>query len=383
MKIGILTTYHSFEYNYGAALQGYALAKQLQVLGHECYVINYIGDEWTPTNNSLSDRIKYIFSGGSLIMKIMQRLYRRKRNINHCIFKQFVDKYIPIYNRNTPYNYNDLKRIANEFDGFICGSDQIWNPLIHKNNNDKGYFLDFTNKEQLKIAYAPSIGINKIPNECKESFIELVSKFKYLSVREKTGARIINELTNLEAKVVLDPTLLLNPIYYSPIIENLSSPKLPDKYILCYKWGNIEETNIEIKRLSKKFNLPVYALPLSRTVYTDGYPILFNAGPSQFISLIKNATLLCTDSFHATVFAIINKTPFITFYREKPQKGINMNSRMLDLLSKINLENRMVKPGEKFNDAEVFNMDFSNAEHTINELREDSLNYLINALNER
>ena len=81
MKLGILTTYHSFEYNYGAALQGFALAKQLQLMGHECYVINYIGNEWTPSSNTMRDRLNYIFSGGNLTMKILQRLYKRKNTV--------------------------------------------------------------------------------------------------------------------------------------------------------------------------------------------------------------------------------------------------------------------------------------------------------------
>lgn len=381
MKLGILTTYHSFEYNYGAALQGFALAKQLQLMGHECYVINYIGNEWTPSSNTMRDRLNYIFSGGNLTMKILQRLYKRKRIQNHKVFQLFVDKNIPIYNRNNAYHYTDLKNIAKEFDGFICGSDQIWNPLIHKRSNDKGYFLDFTTENQVKIAYAPSIGINKMPEECIPEFKRLISNFKYLSVREESGAKLIKELTGQKAKVVLDPTLLLEPQEYESITTPLKSPHLPDKYILCYKWGDIKETNEEIRRLSKKFNLPVFALPLSRTVYTDGYPILFNAGPSEFIFLIKNATLLCTDSFHATVFALINNTPFITFCRERPKKEINMNSRMMNLLEKLDLESRMIMPGEHFDDNKIFNINFEKANKILVECRKDSFTYLTNALN--
>ena len=381
MKLGILTTYHSFEYNYGAALQGFALARQLQILGHECYVINYIGNEWTPSSNTIRDRFKYIFDGGNLTMKLLQRLYKKKRLQNHKVFETFVDRNIPIYNRNNPFFYSDLKKIAREFDGFICGSDQIWNPLIHKRSNDKGYFLDFVNKDQIKIAYAPSIGINIIPEECVEEFKILVNNFRYLSVREETGAKIIKDLTGKDVKVVLDPTLLLEPQEYESISLPLKSPHMPDEYILCYKWGDIDETNEEIKRLSKKLKLPVFALPLSRTVYTDGYPILFNAGPSEFISLIKNATLLCTDSFHATVFALINNTPFITFCRERPKKDVNMNSRMMNLLEKLDLTDRMIMPGEKFNDNELFNIDFNKSNKLLSEYRKDSFNYLIDALN--
>lgn len=211
--------------------------------------------------------------------------------------------------------------------------------------------------------------------------MSLISNFKYLSVREESGAKLIKELTGQKAKVVLDPTLLLEPQEYESITTPLKSPHLPDKYILCYKWGDIKETNEEIRRLSKKFNLPVFALPLSRTVYTDGYPILFNAGPSEFISLIKNATLLCTDSFHATVFALINNTPFITFCRERPKKEINMNSRMMNLLEKLDLESRMIMPGEHFDDNKIFNINFEKANKILVECRKDSFTYLTNALN--
>ena len=54
--------------------------------------------------------------------------------------------------------------------------------------------------------------------------------------------------------------------------------------------------------------------------------------------LEKNAFLICTDSFHSCIFAILFNTPFLVFDRE--DNNVSMNSRIETLLNKFKLDDR-------------------------------------------
>ena len=386
-KVGIVTSNTSFANNYGAVLQCYALCGQLRKWGLDPYVINYAyknqGVEVTTatrTKRSILSTIRYIISQDvSVLQKVQYRLMREKREKMRQQFLDFCNKYISFHSE-TPSNFSELEENPPDYEFFITGSDQVWNPVIHGNRNDKGCFLQFAPPAAKRIAYAPSFGIKNYPKELEASLAQYLSSFHSVSVREYEGQRIIKGACGIEVPVVLDPTLMADPDIYSEISN--CSVALPEKYILCYRFGRMPYATKIIKQASKALKLPVVELPLSIESYGKGSTLCFDIDPSRFIGAIKGAELVLTDSFHCTVFAILSHTPFYTFLRQAYGEKNNMNGRMEELLKMLNLEKRLITPksAELLNLALDMEKEFPVTEIKLCEMRAESQNYLKNAL---
>jgi len=386
-KVGIITSNTSFTNNYGAVLQCYALCGQLKKWGFDPYVINYAyrnqGVEITTTlktNRSFLSKLKYIMSQDvSILQKIQYRLMRKNRKRMHQRFVQFCDRHIPFHSER-PSTFSDLKKNPPAYEYFITGSDQVWNPVIHGNRNDEGCFLQFAPPAAKRISYAPSFGIKDYPEELESSLSQYLSTFNAISVRESEGQRTIKKACDIEAPVVLDPTLMADPDIYSDISEHPVG--LPEKYILCYRFGRMPYATKLIRQASEVLKLPVIEIPLSIESYGKGSKLCYDIDPSLFIGAIKGADLVLTDSFHCTVFSILSHTPFYTFLRQADGEKNNMNGRVEGLLSLLHLEERLITP--KSPKLFHFNLDiagkFSASDTILNEMRAESQNYLKNAL---
>lgn len=217
---------------------------------------------------------------------------------------------------------------------YIVGSDQVWN----NNSFNLDYLIlkNFNNGSSVYNSYAASFGIDKVPLKLMNDYKKGLSKIKYLSVREESGKKIAEDITGRrDIEVVLDPTMLLTSDEWDKVSnrpKKLNSYK-NKKYILTYFLGDLsKQRKDEINRIANKNNCYVINL-------LDKDDPFYNYGPSEFLYLEKHAFLICTDSFHASVFAIIYGRPFIVYDRE--QKGFNnMGSRIDTLLEKFGLENR-------------------------------------------
>lgn len=383
MKIGIVTSNASFLDNYGAVLQAYALSRQLTNWGHDTEIINYrystgqqIVEADSKIDRSLYARIQYVISGNvSLHQKVLYRASRKKREKQTEMFRNFVRDRLPI-NLEKSVTYNDLCRDRLNYDCLICGSDQVWNPLIHANRNDPGFFLRFGDEDCKRIAYAPSFGVSVLPNEAKADLRILTDSFNALSVREKSGSEIMREVCGREVPVVLDPTMMADTSIWDTIDK--MPPDIPKDYLLVYRFGKMEYMEKQIQHIARKLNLPVLEIPVSIESYGKGTKLLFGVGPEEFITLIRNARAVLTDSFHATVFSILNHTQFYTFLRQGRNEKNNMNSRMENLLEMLDLGNRLIYPDSeivKFSD-----IGFENADTLLNRKREYSQKFLLDAL---
>ena len=383
-KIGIITSScgksGTYGCNYGAALQGYALVMQLRELGFDAYDIKYISDnEYRPQHYNVLKRtllrLPLLLNPKQVKGKIEQIKKRNVLNLNLSYFKDFVNQNNLTYNNGAFYTLQELKNESSSFFAFITGSDVVWNPYLHKNVNDPGYFLDFTEKDIKRISYAASFGVTVLPEESRRTLKSLLEKFDAVSVRENSGAELIKRETGLSVKVVLDPTLLLDPVKYNDIECDVSD--LPSKYIAVYRFGNLEHTDQKIREISRKLNLPIVFIPSGRT---NEYNVRYDVGPGEFIHIIKHADLVLSDSFHCTVFCLINHIPFLTFYRSKPLNGKDINSRMIDLLNTVDLTNRIVEPGKEINYETLFQIDFTEPDEIIKKMRMESLQFLKKAL---
>lgn len=352
MKVGIITITKG--QNYGNRLQNYAVQHIIENLGFEVETLN--NDVRMPSS---LDKLKYFIKQCLVGSKYWKRI---RREIS---FAKFNEKYI---------NYSNLY-ISNEyipsgiekFDYFVCGSDQIWNPMFEENG--KINFLDFV-PESKRIAFAPSFGTSFIPENRKEEFKKYLEGIPHLSVREEAGFNIIKELTGREAEVLLDPTLSLTKQEWD-IISEPTEIKPKNKYLLTYMLGEMTaEYKNKIKKIAQQRNLEILNL-------NDPTNYKVNAvNPSQFIYLISNAELVCTDSFHGTVFSIIYEIPFLIF--ERVDSYTSMNSRFTNLLSKLNLESRY---NNKVNESEIFDIDYTNVRKILNREKEKTLGFLKKAFN--
>lgn len=379
-KIGIITSScaksGTYGCNYGAALQGYALVRQLRDLGYEAYDVNYLSDyEYRPQQYSLLKRTWKrlgMLTNLQLVRgKLDQIKNRDNLRRNFLVFENFVADNNLTYAKGKFFTINELKQESEAFSAFITGSDVVWNPYLHGGINDPGYFLDFAVDGVKRISYAASFGVTLLPDESRQTLKSYLEKFDAVSVREKSGADLIKKETGMDVQVVLDPTLLLAPQKYDDLVKE---PKnLPNKYIAVYKFGDISHTEEKIRELSKKLNLPVVYIPSGKTTE---YSVRYDVGPGEFIHIVRNAELVISDSFHCSVFCLINHTPFLTFFRTVPKQGKDLNSRMIDLLAMVGLSDRIVKPGESIDYDTLFTVDFAMADKKIEEMRKKSMTYL-------
>lgn len=383
-SVCMLTSEESFLNNYGAALQGYALYTYIKELGYIPKIVRYRGGMRTKWENlSFKGKVdrfargvyRFFFPTATKKKKNRaEKSYKKQIQEREAYFQSFQDDYLSFYNEQRVV-WDDLQEKPIEADIYICGSDQIWNPYFKNGRNDLGYFLDFAPKGKTRIAYAPSLGCNELPSLAKENFKELIDKFSHVSVRETTGQEVIKNETGKDVPVVLDPTLLLSRQDWQKVLKNIDN--LPQEYILCYRFADNQETKKAIDLLSEQYNLPVLTLPLSEPALKDDYKKVFSAGPAEFIGLIANAKLVCTDSFHATVFSLIFHTPFVVFLRENfSGSNNNMNSRVMDLLEFSHLKNRLWGNIASSGAEELFNVDFSAFEENVQRKREFSKNWL-------
>ncbi|NMA84105.1 MAG: polysaccharide pyruvyl transferase family protein [Epulopiscium sp.] len=375
MKIGIVTWFHYK--NYGTILQAYALQNFLKIKGYNCVLINYI----PIYNKNFLEKVKsgkfkkrigskietycFKFLGSDIKEKL------RKRNI---AFETFIKKNIELTLK--IQSNDDLLKLNDMFDYFICGSDQIWNP----ENLNGVYYLSFVNEENKKISYAPSFGVRHIPASKKEKIQHWVNKFDKLSVREEDGASILKTLTQKDIEVVVDPTLLLSKTNWEQILVN---PNIHKDYILCYFLGDRKEYWEVVQKLQKITGYRVVIIPIKFNSYLQKYDIRTSTGPEEFIGLIKNAKLILTDSFHGTIFSLKFEKDFYVFKRFKDKNKGSQNSRIYNILKMLNLEDRLIDNNffiSYKNDIYIDNYEQINK--VLNEKIEDSTSYLMKTLNE-
>jgi len=393
-RVAIITMFYGST-NYGGVLQAYALYTIVKSLGFECEIIQYAQSIVKASLKSVVLK-KYKGKGISIntFLEILADCYRylviiktnlrvrvsKKYMLNQKLklrinsFSEFTSKHLrisPIYTKDTIENANSI------YDIFICGSDQIWNKGF-----DSAYFLDFVSNDKPKIAYAPSISANQLTKEQINYMQPLLDKFTALSVREIEPREILNKAINKDVKWVLDPTLLLSAEYWQSIS---SSYPINRPYILCYILGSRRDNWNYILKLMKIIDLPIVTFPFvagnTLVGISNGDVQVFDAGPSEFLSLVRNAEYVITDSFHGLVFSIIFEKKFIILNRNVETTETMTDSRIATLLELSGLENRLIH-NSLYADITLLKeeIDYEKIRPRIEAMREESLQFLIDAL---
>lgn len=309
MKIGILTL--PLHTNYGGILQAYALQTILKDMGHDACLIDggiYTKAKWKIILNFLK---QYILSFGKI----------KSQHLYSFNLRKFIKNNI---------NILDDKVKEDTFDAIIVGSDQVWRSIYTK--NIEYYFLDFAKKWNIKrIAYAASFGIdywdysNEKTNICKS----LAALFDYISVREESGIKLCKDNLNVDATMMVDPTLLLSVEKYIKIAAQ-NKTKINGK-LLVYILDKTNKKNEVLNYLSRINHMECFSLNPS--------PTLINQYPSieYWLDGFSEAEYVFTDSFHGCVFSIIFNIPFIAYANK--ERGM---ARFKSLLKLFDLENRLI-----------------------------------------
>lgn len=319
-KAGILTFHDA--HNYGAVLQAYALKKYIKKLGIDANIINYhhttIPDGF-PRERVIKEKTQE---------EIEKYKYSEKDHYERWEkFNEFIKK-LTNNDENVYITENDLEKI--DLDYWICGSDQIWNTDITRGIN-KGFFLDF-NTNGRKISYAASMGIPRLEEKYEKDFVDAINNIEYVSVREDALKDYINSLTNIEVEKVVDPTLLLEEEDYNELLkENM----INERYLLIYALGPDERLTQIAKQKAEEKSLKIIELnDFKRKDYFCEQ--VSNAGPQEFLTLIKNAEVVVTNSFHGTIFSAMFEKDFYTITR------LNRNARMESLLDMFDMTDRLI-----------------------------------------
>lgn len=350
-------------YNFGSYLQAYALQTVLKALGVQNVIID---------DSRIVFGYKQTFLGkvGIKIFRICNYIKGNNREyiLSKECFERFKRKYLILDNR-----WNDTSDLSNKYDLFIAGSDQIWFPDAQVFN--PFYYLYFTDKK--KISYAASIGVSKYPNSYKGIVKDLLESYSYISVRERNGVELLKSFIQKDIINVLDPTLLLNEEDWDKVASKQIIRE--KKYALCYMLTLNDKYMDYIYNDCKLKGLKLLILS-GFNEYRKYADIIVSAGPSEFISIIKYASFIYTDSYHCTIFSILYRKDFVTFKRFKEEDKRNQNSRLLGLFDLIGIKGRFISENELTIPFPMEKVNYDKVFRILEKEKKDSMNYIINAL---
>lgn len=322
MKIAKLTI--DGYYNYGNLLQNYALqqilltyADQVDTIWHE--ENNFL--PFTGLNFTWKELIKYFLN-----WKQFRTLYCQKY-LGAEMVRQGKNREWSKRNICTRTDVKELQAIADCYDYFVVGSDQVWNPYFGDLKNN---FLNFAPYEK-RIAYAASIATPEIPLEKQDIYEKGLKGMRCISMREEEGAKQVEKITGRKVPVVADPTMLISLQEWKKVSRQPAWFN-NQRYILTYFLG--PRPDDIINKVAKRGHLEVINL-----LDLENYDT-YITGVDEFIWAVEHADLIYTDSFHGTVFSILFHRPFVICYRIGNKVFNKMSSRIDTLLQYFNLENR-------------------------------------------
>lgn len=353
-------------YNYGNLLQSYALQEVLERLtGAPVDTLWHEPDNFLPRVQkdwTWRDAARFALDRHQFRRYVGEEMVRQGK------FKDWADRYLHIRMG------TDFSRVGEEYDFFVAGSDQIWNPNFGDLSHN---FLSFAPREK-RIAYAASIASPAIPADKQGIYREGISGIPSVSVREQQAAAIVKELTGREVPVVVDPTMLLTPEDWRRVSRRPAWYHGGD-YVFSYFLSREAGEPPVVDALAEQAGLPVRRL-FDETDY-DTYV----TGVDEFLWAIEHARLVCTDSFHASVFSVLFRVPFLVC--ERRTAGADafgeraMSSRLDTLLGMFHLEGRRARAAQDWQIDDPFSLRLSaETEEILARERGRALSFLRTAL---
>ena len=371
-KIRVATMTFHMAHNYGAMLQAYALQRAICELGFDCEILDYrfkYIDQWSGIRNRHDLAEEYGVVEGNL--RFLHRYI--KGNYSNILpirkkFDSFMRRDLKLSKKVffTPDSLRDAK-----YDVIVLGSDQIWNPEL-----TNGPALEYLGKyfdcsKTRLVSYAASCGKAALDVRYKELFLPLMKRLYALGIREKGFTEFLKKEWDLSAETVLDPVFLLDYKEWVRTGEK-SDVKLDRPYLLIYAF----QTNNDIYELAQEiacqYNLQLVSISYKYEERLSNILQLTECGPRDFISLIYNASFVCTSSFHGMAFSILFEKDF--YCAGHPL----YSQRNRDLLKLVGLENRLFYKRNDIRNIEK--CDYSYVSERLEIEKEKSLNFLLRSI---
>lgn len=316
--------------NYGSSLQTLALQTKMEQMGANVEVIDYYPERYTSWG--LLKRLKYKSKRleKNPVLLLMARLaispsYVKKK----IVFDKFLKKNLKVTGK-TYRTEEELLQNCPNADAYCTGSDQVWNS--HWNEGvDAPFYLSFLPDEAKRFSYAASIGNAEVSQKEKDDIFPYLKKYQFLSVREDSGVKILEEMGFENVFHVLDPTLLLSREEWEPYVSNRF---VKEKYVVTYNLHHDPELDRYAKTLAEQEGLKLYHISYNLHDIIRNGKLKWCPKVQEYLGLIKHAQYVVTDSFHATVFSLCFRKKFMALL---PQEA---SSRISSLLHVVGLEQR-------------------------------------------
>lgn len=355
-ELGIITFNRAL--NYGAILQAYAMKSICDNLGYHAHIVDY----WHESGLKPAEKQK--ITPRTIKKKIRNSLGAHYHAQKERAFKSFRKKYLD--ESESCSNVNEVNSLG--YDTYVIGSDQIWNYNITGGMFDSMYFGYFA-KDAIKVVYAGSAHDTPFPLNYEKQFTQLLMKSgAAFSIREKRLAEYISGLTGLEYPVVVDPTLLAGRDIMDYLADSVPAEKEP--YILIYQIDSNPASDISVKSLEKRFACKVYTMTVPRIGSLHGRR--GTAGPQEFLSLIRGAQMVVTNSFHGIALSLLFEKQFFVYEHS------GVMTRIDNLLDEIDLHDRKVRLVKDIDPGKT--IDYASVRTRLQELRRNSMEYLKSAL---
>lgn len=383
-KIGCVIAYSEGHNNYGTSLQGHAMLRKIQQLGHEVEVIHY------EKRLGLSQKIRFVVNAirAGEWKNIVKRLTAKQVMKQHPQYAANIaertravnaykaKKLLPLFH--TYVGYDALHKGSLNYDAVVVGSDQVWTPMSLPN---KFFNLLFVDDSVRKVAYASSFGVSEIPAFQRKATGAYLDRFYRIGVREERGKEIVDELSHQKATVVADPTLLLTREEWEAEIAD-ARPNESGPYIFCYFLGTNQEARKAANELKRKTGYKIITIRhMDEYVPEDeqfGDEAPYHVDPNDFVKYISQAAYVCTDSFHCTVFSILFHRQFMTFYRFATTNKTGRNSRIDSLFEILSIDRSRIYSG--YMDSITNKIDWEKVDTKLSELRKRSIGFLQESL---
>ena len=369
MKIGILT-FHCAR-NYGAVLQAYATQKYLKNLGHKVDLIDYRpaylvnAYHLIPTSFVEGSSFEYKIKSILVSLSIFPLNYLKYKK-----FEKFISSKLSLSKKIE--KRDDFLNL--DYEAYIMGSDQIWNPFLTKGFDDI-FFGNFpTRNNPLKITYAASMGLAELTKEQENYLQENLKYFNKIGVRENNLKMLLTPLTEKKIEEVIDPTFLLSQSEWNLLISENNAIK-HKKYVLIYQVVFDPNVYRIAKGIADQLNIEVIEIVAGNSLKKIRGNNQYYASPNDFVSYFNYATCVVTSSFHGTAFGVIFNKPLYVVNVDNLKGG--SNSRLSSFLSKLGLMNRYVDAdaNPKFE-----TIDYTEINQKMDLLKEEAQHFLIHSL---
>lgn len=361
MKVVVITR-HAIT-NYGSLLQAFATQRIIENLGHSCEIIDYVREDETYRNHEKTLLARKPEWNRNPLKKMAYLALRQPESI--VSGKRFASERNRYLNLTKRYiSKEQLTQDKPVADVYMTGSDQVWGP-VEDGSYDSTYCLSFTNDSDIRIAYAASFGRADMSPKLKDYFKKWLDRYKCIGVREDSAVKLLDEI-GVEAVQVLDPTLLLSKELWSYYM----TPVKAQSYVLIYQLHNDKKIGAYARKVADIMKLPLIRIsPSFHQISREG-KFVWCPSMGEFLSYIKNAKCVITDSFHGTAFAINFHTPFVEVLPNN-----STGTRNISILKMTGLSNRILETDDDVALAKK-PIDFSKVEHILAEKRIKSIEQL-------